>query len=193
MRFQKEWRDISYLEDGTERQRSAFANLRGSRALEILRDYDPVLVSTVCLDIDIESSDLDIICEAGDLKAFVTFLTSAFGSFQRFSVRHSDRQQSAVVAQFLYQGWEYEVFGQRTPVEQQSAFRHLVQTDRVLSCGGDGWREKIRILKRAGMKTEPALAKLLGLEGDPYQAVLSLENLSDLDMAAKVRGVEVLV
>lgn len=193
MASQRAWRDISYLSSGTERQRSVFANLGGSQVLEMLRDYDPVLVSTVCLDIDIESSDLDIICEASDLDVFATFLRSAFGAFRGFNVRHSESQESAVVAQFFYDAWEYEVFGQRIPVERQNAFRHLIQIDRVLSCGGEIWREKIRALKRAGLKTEPALAKSLRLEGDPYQAVLDLEALSDDAILAKVRAVDRLV
>ncbi len=190
MASQRAWRDISYLSNGTERQRSAFANLQEARVLETLRDYNPVLVSTVCLDIDIESSDLDIICEAMDLNAFAAFLTSAFGSFRRFTVRHSTSQESAVIAQFFHDDWEYEVFAQRIPVERQNAFRHLVQIDRVLSCGGESCRKKIRALKRAGMKTEPALATLLGLDGNPYRAVLALEALSDEELLAKVRGVE---
>jgi hypothetical protein len=188
MASQRDWRDISYLSGGTERQRSAFSNLQEARVLERLCGYDPVLVSTVCLDIDVESSDLDVICTAHDLKVFATVLTSAFGSFRGFAVRHSTSQESAVVAQFFCGAWEYEVFGQRIPVERQNAFRHLIQIDRVLSCGGEVWREKIRALKRVGMKTEPALATLLGLEGDPYRAVLALEALCDEELLAKVRG-----
>lgn len=187
---QRAWRDISYLGSGTDRQRSAFTNLRESRVLERLCDYDPVLVSTVCLDIDIQSSDLDIICEARDLKAFSSFLSREFGSCRGFEVRHSASQECAVVVRFLLGEWECEVFAQRIPVERQNAFRHLVQLDRVLSYGGDIWREKIRALKRAGVKTEPALAESLGLQGDPYQAVLALEALSDEELLAKVRGVE---
>ena len=109
MASQRAWRDISYLSSGTERQRNVFANLGGSQVLETLRDYDPVLVSTVSLDIDIEASDLDIICEASDLDVFATFLRSAFGSFRGFNVRHSESQESAVVAQFFYDAWEYGV------------------------------------------------------------------------------------
>jgi hypothetical protein len=190
MRAQREWRDISYLKDGTERQRSAFANLQESGVLERLRGYDPVLVITVCLDIDIPSSDLDIICEATDRSAFAAFLVSAFGSREGFVVRRSEREEPAVVAQFFHAGWEYEVFGQGIPVERQNAFRPLIQIERVLSCGGASWREKIRALKQAGMKTEPALATSLALAGDPYQAVLALEALSDEEILEKVRGVE---
>ena len=37
---------------------------------------------------------------------------------------------------------------------------------------GPAFKEQIRGLKRNGLKTEPAFAKLLGLNGDPYRAVL---------------------
>jgi hypothetical protein len=146
-----------------------------------------MLASTVCLDIDIESSDLDVICEAPDLDEFSAFLASTFGTLQGFALHRSQSQEPAVVGQFFYGGWEYEVFGQSVPVERQNAFRHMVQIDRVVSCGGDAWRVAIRNLKRDGIKTEPALARCLGLDGDPYQAVLSLEAISDEELLAKVR------
>jgi hypothetical protein len=187
MASQIDWRDISYLCGGTERQRSAYANLQDLRILEVLRAYDPMLASTVCLDIDIESSDLDVICEAPDLDEFSAFLASTFGTLQGFALHRSQSQEPAVVGQFFYGGWEYEVFGQSVPVERQNAFRHMVQIDRVVSCGGDAWRVAIRNLKRDGIKTEPALARCLGLDGDPYQAVLSLEAISDEELLAKVR------
>ena len=182
----KNWRDISYLQCGTERQRSVYANLRESRVLEILRDSDPVLVSTVCVDLDTPSSDLDVICEARDLDAFSIFLSSAFGNFRGFSIRRSDGSPPAIVAQFFHDSWEYEIFGQNLPVERQNAFRHLAQIERVLGLGGPAWREAIRTLKLCGLKTEPALARCLGMEGDPYEGVLSLERLSDEELSAEI-------
>lgn len=186
--MRRDWRDSSYLMIGTERQRSAYASLRESRVLEILTPYDPVLVSTVCVDVDIPSSDLDIICEARDLGEFSQFLSAAFAQFPGWAMHRSDRSPPAVVAQFFIGSWEYEIFGQNKPVERQAAFRHLNQINRVLCIGGDTWRDAVRSLKLEGMKTEPALARCLGLDGDPYEAVLSLEQLSDEELIAKVRG-----
>ena len=56
----------------------------------------------------------------------------------------------------------------------------------MLRFGGQQLREEIRALKRQGVKTEPAVAQLLGLPGDPYQAVLDLASLSDPEVANRV-------
>ena len=175
----RDWRDISYLTVGNPRQRRAHEGLCKLGILHALADFDPVLASTVNIDIDIESSDLDIICEAVDLQAFEARLRELYGAMRGFVCDRVPRDPEAVVASFWFEGWEYEVFGQALPVDQQNAYKHLTQTSRVIARGGERWREAIRGLKRRGLKTEPAVAYCLRLEGDPYIAVLALEGISD--------------
>jgi uncharacterized protein DUF4269 len=50
---------------------------------------------------------------------------------------------------------------------------------RILHIAGDTTRQAIRDLKKEGLKTEPAFAQYFNLEGDPYQALIELENLDD--------------
>jgi hypothetical protein len=83
------WRDITYLRDGTARQRQAFQTLSELGILSTLSHYDPILVSTVCLNIATPSSDLDIICEVHDHGRFIDDATRLFGSYSRFSARKS--------------------------------------------------------------------------------------------------------
>jgi hypothetical protein len=147
--------------------------------LELLVEFDPVLVSTVNIDIDIPSSDLDIICEAHDLVAFGARVVDLFGGLRGFQSRHSGRGMDAVVASFFHGEWEYEIFAQAIPVEQQRAFQHLVQTHRIVTRGGERWRKALRFLKEQGLKTEPAVAHALRLTGDPYEAVLALKSVTD--------------
>jgi len=182
------WRDISYLASGTPRQRSAYRNLSELRILDALAPFDAVLVSTVNTNIDVESSDLDVICEVYDFDAFEALLVSLYETKPGFTVSRSESDPPALVASFYHNDWEYEVFGQPLPIERQNAYRHMVQTHRVISLGGDTWREAIRSLKRDGMKTEPAVAYCLRLEGNPYQAVLALEQLSDVDLVHLLSG-----
>lgn len=182
------WRDISYLASGTPRQRSAYRNLSELRILDALAPFDAVLVSTVNTNIELESSDLDVICEVYDFDAFEALLVSLYETKPGFTVSRSESDPPALVASFYHNDWEYEVFGQPLPIERQNAYRHMVQTHRVISLGGDTWREAIRSLKRDGMKTEPAVAYCLRLEGNPYQAVLALEQLSDVDLVHLLSG-----
>ena len=184
----RNWRDISYLDLGMPRQRGAYANLVELGILKVLAEFDAVLVSTVNTGIDRESSDLDVICEVGNMELFEALLVSLYGKKPGFKLSRSDRDPPALVASFHHHDWEYEVFGQAVPVERQNAYRHLVQTDRVISLGGETWRDAIRTLKRGGMKTEPAVAYCLQLKGEPYQAVLGLEQLSDDEMRDLLRA-----
>jgi hypothetical protein len=45
--------------------------------------------------------------------------------------------------------------------------------------GGNPFRTKLRNLKLQGVKTEPAIAQLLSLSGNPYESVASLTEVED--------------
>jgi len=182
------WKEISYLRHGTQNQGSAYAILMKHGIFEHLRPFDPVLVSTVCVDLDIAGSDLDIICRHRGVDAFRSEVLKRFGHYPGFTqwVRTSD--DDAVVASFFADHFQVELYGSKVPVERQFAYRHLSVMERCLKTGGQGLREKVRALKRTGLKTEPSFARLLGLPGDPFLAFLGLESLSDRQLEALVRG-----
>ena len=182
------WHDIEYLASGTETQQRAHRALTQLHILTVLAPYDATLVSTVCNDIDIPGSDLDIICHTSDHAHFIREVTRFFGRMPGFNVTKHNTKPPAVVIQFFTDGFEFEIFAQDIPIPGQNAFRHMTQTNRVLTIGGPPWRSAIRTLKLQGMKTEPAVAKLLGLVGDPYSAVLALENVSDEELAGRIRA-----
>jgi hypothetical protein len=58
---------------------------------------------------------------------------------------------------------------------------------RLVNLGGDIFREKVRDLKLAGKKSEPAIADILGLIGDPYERVAELNDLSDGELVRLMR------
>ncbi|WP_081735122.1 DUF4269 domain-containing protein [Paenibacillus gorillae] len=64
------WTNMHYLAQGTERQRNAFICLSSLNIFESLTFYAPLLVGTIPIDIDIEESDLDIICEVHNFPQF---------------------------------------------------------------------------------------------------------------------------
>lgn len=181
------WRDISYLERGTETQQRAFAVLNKHNILENLAAFDPVMVSTVCVDLDIEGSDLDIICCHRNIDVFRTTLVSTFGDYPGFRQwdRKSDHEE--VVTSFHADGFEIEIYGSVVPVNTQFAYRHLSMMEQVLEIGGEPLRNQVRALKMSGLKTEPAFAEVLELTGDPFTAFLDLERLSDTQLKELIR------
>ncbi|RMF82052.1 MAG: DUF4269 domain-containing protein [Chloroflexi bacterium] len=175
-----DYRDLAYLLDGSAQQRRAFHALQWLNVFGILDEYDPVLVGTIPINLDIPGSDLDIICEAHDLSAFADCVRAAFSKHDGFNLRtDAIAGMPTVVARFTYRKFPVEIFGQPRPVEQQHAYRHMLIEARLLALGGEKMRRALRELKRQGVKTEPAFAQYLLLEGDPYLALLELEAFDD--------------
>lgn len=168
---------IEYLQHGSNRQRQAFSTLTNSFILSKLKRYDPILVGTIPINIDIESSDLDIICCFEDIQEFQKSVTDIFYNERGFRIREQhDSNTIAIVANFVTDDFEIEIFGQNIPTKQQFAYRHLIVEYNLINKYGEKFRQKIIELKRQGHKTEPAFMIALGLSGDPYMELLSFET-----------------
>ena len=164
-----------YLKQGNPRQQRAWEDLETFQFFNVLRPFQPFLAGTVPIEIDVEGSDLDIICCVSDLDDFLSLLTQHYGKCQGFDVkRGSMGDEPYVVAQFQGNFFPVEIFGQSRPVVQQNAYRHMIIEHRLLQERGEDFRRAVMNLKESGVKTEPAFAQVLGLSGDPYQALLHL-------------------
>ncbi|MVM36621.1 DUF4269 domain-containing protein [Spirosoma sp. HMF3257] len=168
---------IDYLKEGTPRQREAYWVLTEHNVLVRLEPFTPMLVGTIPINIDIDTSDLDIICYWTDRQAFIAVVLDCFGKEKAFTIRESSATgRDVVVANFWLDGFEIELFGQNIPTHQQMAYRHMLIEHKLLIERGETFRQQVIALKRAGLKTEPAFGKLLCLEGNPYVALLAYEN-----------------
>ncbi|WP_316764747.1 DUF4269 domain-containing protein [Pedobacter aquatilis] len=166
--------DISYLKTGTERQRKAYQVLTERAILENLAQYNPILTGTIPINIDIENSDLDIICSAQDDKKFENDLTYHFKHERGFNIT-KNKKFNALKANFFIDDFEIEIFGQNIPTKQQNAYRHMLIEYKILQEKGEDFRMQIIELKKQGYKTEPAFTRLLNLQGDPYEALLRMQ------------------
>jgi hypothetical protein len=183
------WQDVSYLLDGNERQREAYRALQSLGVFGVLRDYTPVLVGTIPIAVDVEESDLDIVCEVHDLIAFEGYVIRAFSQCEGFQVRQKlVKGVPSVVVSFFHSGFRIEIFGQPQLVMEQHAYRHMVVEARLLAIGGEDARQRIQRFKSAGLKTEPAFARHFNLAGDPYAVLLQLSGLSEDELRAQVRA-----
>lgn len=167
--------NIEYLKFGTERQKQAFFLLTEHEILSKLKAYSPILVGTIPINIDIENSDLDIICYWKDKDKFINTLKEAFRDQQDFKINENSLNNS-VIANFVLYDFEIEVFGQNIPTKEQFAYRHMIIENELLEKNGIDFRNQIIELKKQGYKTEPAFAVALELTGNPYIELLKFEN-----------------
>jgi ribosomal protein S18 acetylase RimI-like enzyme len=149
-----------------------------ARLFRDLEAFQPTLVGTYPLGLQVDGSDLDIACTCEDLEAFERTLRATLSALGIADVRvdRAGCAPPAIVAAFRIGDIAIEVFGQPLPVHEQRGFRHMVIEGQLLVYGGAALRDQVRALKRAGIKTEPAFAELLSLAGDPYSALLELET-----------------
>lgn len=163
----------------------ARAALEAAGVFVATADFDGRFIGSIPLDLHGHGADADIVCQADDLEAFVAAMTTAFGDRPAFRAEvapYLGRPSSIV--RLTLPGLPVEIFARPEPVEVHESFRHHKAAQRLLAIGGDPLRERVRGLKAMGMKTEPAFAVALGLEGDAGLAMLDLAEAPEFVLAA---------
>lgn len=165
-------KNIAYLEFGNEKQKRAYNVIHQLNIMKDLKSYSPILCGTIPLGIDTASSDLDMIMEVHHLQDFAKIIHNYYGSYSGFRLKNKTiRGKPIVKANFTYQEFEFELFGQSQPVAEQYAYLHMI-IEKYLLDEHPLWKSKIIALKEEGLKTEQAFCAMLGLTGDPYEALI---------------------
>lgn len=168
--------NIDYLKAGNHRQQKAYAELTEISIFENLKGYQPILTGTIPLGIDIPESDLDIICQCSDHLQFAKTLNTLYSNKIGYQIRTSNSYDlESTIVTFQSGDFEIEIFGQDRPTEHQNAYRHMLVEHKILNSKNNKFRAEIIRLKTEGLKTEPAFARLLGLEGNPYEELLKFD------------------
>ncbi|MBL0613143.1 DUF4269 domain-containing protein [Aeromonas veronii] len=184
------WRRLDYLAHGNPRQRSAHALLTAGVWDELAAQCaDMALVSTLAIGLDRPGSDLDILCQHPDPAEFAaTFAeqgwqASAKGDNIWLLERTFSRDQHNADCDQSEASWPLELYVTPAPIEMLNGWRHLTLMAALLERFGDAfYRQVLRLRLEEGLKGEAAMCRLLGLAGDPYAALLTLEgrNLAEL-------------
>lgn len=172
-----DFENLDYLKNGNTLQKQVFEVLGKYQIMDLLQEFDPILVGTFPININIENSDLDIICYWKNKSEFISYLKNQFQKHKKFSIEdqiHSDRE--TIVSNFIIDGFEVEIFTQNIPTKSQYAYRHLLIEHEILNAKGENFRQQIIKLKKEGFKTEPAFCKLLGIDGNPYENLLHYKS-----------------
>jgi hypothetical protein len=171
---------IGYLKSGNEKQKKVYEVLTKNKLFEKLKKYSPILAGTFPIGIDVEGSDLDIICEV-DLASEHDFLDDLIFSKciphdKEVEVNYPVLNgEKCVVINFVMEEFPIEIFGQNKPAIEQNAYLHMIAEYRILQEKGEDFKQKIIELKKKGIKTEPAFGLLLNLE-NPYEDLLNLNK-----------------
>jgi hypothetical protein len=173
-----DFENIAYLKSGSPIQLQVFNILTNSKILYHLQNFKPVLTGTLPLDLFIPGkSDLDIIIQSDRLQILEQTLLGLFANKKKLTTKFMMvRKRPTLLCRFIQQDFQIEIFCQPVPVKQQLAYRHMVIEHWLLSTRGASFKKKILELKANDVKTEPAFAQVLGLEGDPYDALLQYEQ-----------------
>lgn len=185
----KDWKNINYLKKGNTIQKKAYKAIEALKILSILDDYNPILVGTIPIEIDIEGSDLDIICEVYDFSSFKDLIIHYFGHYNKFSVEDIiSLEHHILVVNFEFMGFDFEIYAASKPSHTQNGYRHMLIEHRILRLLGDPFRDEVIKLKKSGLKTEPTFARLLGLVGNPYDELLNIFESSDEEIMSMFKG-----
>ncbi|MEM1112546.1 MAG: DUF4269 domain-containing protein [Pseudomonadota bacterium] len=166
-----------------DKQAAARDALARSGVIRLLHQYRPTLVSTIFVGLDIDGSDIDVLCEFDSAGSFCRDFSAAFGLKAGYALAPG---HGRVVGRFQQSGFDVEVYASTTPVHEQAGLRHYRVMQRLVNTGGESFQSAVRALKTKGLKTEPAIGELLGLSGDPYEAVLAIEGWSDAEVRERL-------
>ncbi|MCG8414907.1 MAG: DUF4269 domain-containing protein, partial [Pseudomonadales bacterium] len=95
------------------RKDEALLALEHSAILVNLSQYSPTVVSTLWVGMDIEGSDIDVICCYQKKKQFIEDLESSCQQFKKFQITDMDDR---VIASFNQDGFCIEIFATDQPV-----------------------------------------------------------------------------
>lgn len=163
---------------GTDTQKFAIEAIEDLSILTELKEFDPLFAGTIPIGVDLEGADIDIICYVQDFSRFVQRVKDCYSTNKNFLITESYSQGvRSVVARFDFKKFRFEIFAQSIPTQEQNAFLHMLAEEKLLRIFGEELRTEVRLLKARGIKTEPAFAKILGIEGDPYIELLKFLNM----------------
>lgn len=178
--------NITYLQQGNGKQQHCYHILTAYRIMDILKDYDPLVAGTIPIAIDVENSDIDIICYAAEFKEFQKMIRKNFDRYKYFS---DTIDTSRYVAAFEIEDLPIEIYAEAIPSRQQFAYRHMLIEYHIIQLANDDFRKQIIALKQNGYKTEPAFGKLLHLQ-EPYSELLTFEKMSDEEIVSIISKFE---
>jgi predicted metalloenzyme YecM len=148
-----------------------------SKVLKNFSEHNPLIAGTFPLEIDVENSDVDVLLFANNLEEVEAKLKKVYGECLNFtySISMVDGLDT-LICNFTFQDVPFEIFAQARQPVRQNAYLHFLIEERLLNLGGAAFKKEIKRARLTGIKTEPAFAKILNIQDDPYKGLLELQK-----------------
>ncbi|MCW7491259.1 DUF4269 domain-containing protein [Leptospira sp. 2 VSF19] len=174
------FQQIDYLQSGTPKQKELAIDLEEWKILKSLHGFKPVLAGTIPLDIDTDSSDVDILVKFNIPAHLQKICYAKFRNLPNYSFSEKTiALRVTLICRFETKKFKYEIFGQSVEPTDQYAWIHMMVERRFLTLADPSFRDEIRNLKKQGIKTEAAFCKVLDLKGDPYKTLVQWNQKSN--------------
>jgi len=98
----KDFTNINYLKRGNIKQQNSYKVLKELDIFNVLRKFNPILVGTIPINIDIENSDLDIVCEVYDFKEFQKIVEDRYSMFSKFHISNNSTDNETILTVNFY-------------------------------------------------------------------------------------------
>ena len=162
-----------------EGNRKIWSAIEKSDVLSVLKEYSPLIAGTFPLNMQIDNSDLDFLIRLKNKDELKALSTKTWGGLRGFKIKESEVDGlETVIVKFSIDGVQFEIFAQDLEPVKQKAYKHFLVEERLVKIKGPQFLRQVVDLKNRGMKTEPAIATILNLKGDPYVALLDLQKKS---------------
>ena len=182
--------NINYLNYGNDRQKLLYEEITKLRLIESFSIFNPIIVGTIPIEIDIPSSDVDIIIDLskGDILIYFKEFAKNFRNFI-LEIKINKISENSFIAQFQTENFKFEIFGEFKETSKQFGFVHMVIENEILNLLGQDFKNSIKKLKYKGFKTELAFCVLLNINEDPYGFLYNLKNLKMNDFSKEINKI----
>lgn len=163
-----------------EENKLVFNALEESKILKNFKKFTPFVAGTFPLGVHTHKSDIDVLMYAENLNELKDILHAEYGLLEGY-ISKTDivDDLETLVVNFNLNKTPFEVFAQNRVVVKQKAYLHFQIEERLLKIGGSTLLRKIQDNRQKDLKTEPAFAQALKLEGDAYSELLLLQRASN--------------
>lgn len=152
--------------------------IQNCRVLEFLKDFHPLIAGTYPLGVSQPTSDVDVLLTSNDFSLILDIVQIRWGHCENFHFKKSKLDDmETLIINFSFQNIPFELFVQNIESVKQKAYRHFLAEEKLLKYKSAEFKEKILRIRSKGVKTEPAFAQALGVDGNPFEELLKIQTM----------------